>query len=156
MLGLVALTLSCAATVAPTTMAAIVEVESSGNPYAIGVVGGRLDRQPESLAEALSVVQRLDAGGWNYSVGLAQINRDNLPRYGVTAEQAFDPCTNLEIGAAILSECYTRASLEITDPQRSLRMALSCYYSGNFTRGFRPDTSAGMSYVQRVLSAATK
>ena len=32
----------------------VAQVESSHNPYAIGVVGGRLVRQPRNLAEAVS------------------------------------------------------------------------------------------------------
>lgn len=35
-------------------MARIVAVESSRNPYAIGVVGGRLERQPKTAGEAVA------------------------------------------------------------------------------------------------------
>ncbi|HBN8308897.1 TPA: transglycosylase SLT domain-containing protein [Pseudomonas aeruginosa] len=48
MLDFMALAQQCAPTVAPQTMAAVVQVESSFNPYAIGVVGGRLQRQPNT------------------------------------------------------------------------------------------------------------
>lgn len=51
MLDFMVLAQQCAPTVAPQTMAAVVQVESSFNPYAIGVVGGRLQRQPKSQAE---------------------------------------------------------------------------------------------------------
>ena len=44
----------------------VVSVESSFNPYAIGVVGGRLVRQPKTLAEALSTVRMLETGGYNF------------------------------------------------------------------------------------------
>ncbi len=81
----------CAPTVAPQTMAAIVQVESGFNPYAIGVVGGRLVRQPVSLDEAITTAQSLEAKGWNFSLGIAQVNRYNLPKYGSTYAQAFDP-----------------------------------------------------------------
>lgn len=52
-----ALTLSlllatCAPQVHPATARALLEVESSLNPYAIGVVGGRLERQPRTQGEA--------------------------------------------------------------------------------------------------------
>ena len=46
--------------VPPTVMEHVVKVESSFNPYAIGVVGGRLARQPRSLAEALSTARMLE------------------------------------------------------------------------------------------------
>jgi type IV secretion system protein VirB1 len=35
-----------------------------------------------------------------------------------------------------------------------LRAAFSCYYSGNFTRGFRADKAGQPSYVQKVVANA--
>ena len=42
---------------------AIVTVESSFNPYAIGVVNGYLVRQPRNKAEAIATAQALKAQG---------------------------------------------------------------------------------------------
>jgi len=44
----------CAPLVHPDTASALVAAESSFNRFAIGVVGGRLERQPRGLAEALA------------------------------------------------------------------------------------------------------
>lgn len=144
----------CAPDVAPTTIAAIVTVESSHNPYAIGVVGGALARQPRNLREALATVRSLLQQRRNFSMGLAQVNRFNLPKHNVSYEQVFDPCTNLRVGSAILKDCYVRAGEGERDPQRALRAAFSCYYSGNFKRGFRPDKPGELSYVDKVVNAA--
>jgi type IV secretion system protein VirB1 len=144
----------CAPNVAPQTMAAIVSVESSHNPYAIGVVGGRLVRQPASKAEAVATAQMLEGQGKNFSMGMAQVNRHNLPRYNITYSQAFDACTNLRVGALILQDCYDRALPVSGNPQAALRAAFSCYYSGNFTRGFRPDKAGEVSYVQKIVAAS--
>ena len=96
--------------VPPTVMEHVVKVESSFNPYAIGVVGGRLARQPRSLAEALSTARMLEERGYNFSLGLAQVNRYNLARQGLDSyEKAFDTCPNLRAGARILAECYGRS-----------------------------------------------
>ena len=38
----------------------VINVESSRNPYAIGVVGGALVRQPKALDEALATVRMLE------------------------------------------------------------------------------------------------
>lgn len=143
----------CAPSVHPTTLQAIVKTESGFNPYAIGVVGGRLARQPRTQAEAVATARALEAAGWNYSMGLAQVNRANLRVYGLTAETVFDPCANLRAGGAILTDCYSRASAGGRVPQDAVRASLSCYYSGNFTRGFKAD-SGGTSYVQRVAANA--
>lgn len=44
----------------------VVRVESSNNQFAIGVVGGRLARQPQTLAEALATARTLEAKGYNF------------------------------------------------------------------------------------------
>ena len=96
--------------VPPAVMEHVVKVESSFNPYAIGVVGGRLARQPRSLAEALSTARMLEERGYNFSLGLAQVNRYNLARQGLDSyEKAFDTCPNLRAGSRILAECYGRS-----------------------------------------------
>jgi len=41
--------IDCAVGVHPALMEKIIHVESSGNPYAIGVVGGHLLRQPRNI-----------------------------------------------------------------------------------------------------------
>ncbi|CAB3772049.1 lytic transglycosylase domain-containing protein [Paraburkholderia humisilvae] len=143
----------CAPSVYPSTLQAVVKTESGFNPYAIGVVRGRLVRQPRNRDEAVVTARALEAAGWNYSMGLAQINRANLRIYGLTFETVFDPCANLRAGSTILTDCYTRASARGRVSQEAVRAALSCYYSGNFARGFKPD-SRGTSYVQRVASNA--
>ena len=141
-----ALAMACAPLVHTDTAQALVAVESSFNPHAIGVVGGVLDRQPRNLAEALATANHLQANGWNFSVGLAQINLRNFERLGLTATTAFDPCENLRAMQTVLVECFERSSLKAS-PQPALRQALSCYYSGNFVTGFRH------GYVQRIAHA---
>ena len=135
----------CAPTVAPATMRAIVKTESSGNPFAIGVVGGRLSRQPRSLAEALATVRKLEARGLGYSAGLAQIYRKNFASLGLTPETAFSPCENLKAAARVLARCYEGATG--TEAER-LSAAFSCYYSGDPLRG------RNLGYSARVAKNA--
>jgi len=146
-----ALALKCAPAIHTTTTRALVQVESGFNPWAIGVVGGRLVRQPGTQAEALATAKALQNNGWNFSVGLAQINLLNLPRLGLTLESAFDPCSNLRAMQTVLNDCFSRAtSSGFTPSQRALRAALSCYYSGDFETGFRH------GYVLRVVTTASE
>lgn len=146
MLEFLALAQQCSPQVDPDTMRRIVHVESAYNPYAIGVVGARLKRQPKTHAEAMATARWLDEAGYNYSVGLAQVNKNNFTPHGLTIETAFNPCENLRAGAAILTECFQRAETE-REEQRALQAAWSCYYSGNFTTGFR------RGYVERIIAA---
>jgi type IV secretion system protein VirB1 len=142
-----ALALACAPQVHPDAARAVVGAESGFNPHAIGVVGGALVRQPRNRAEALATIDALHAAGWNYSVGLGQINVANFARLGLTPRTALDPCTSLAAMQSVLAECYARASADAA-PQTALRRALSCYYSGNFTAGMRH------GYVRRVVVAS--
>ena len=145
-----ALVLACAPQVHADTARALVSVESAFNPWAIGVVGGALVRQPRHRAEALATARALRDAGWNFSVGLGQINVGNFDRLGLTVESAFEPCANLAAMQTVLGECFDRASASTSSAadQMSLRQALSCYYSGNFATGFRH------GYVRKVVVAA--
>ena len=146
-----ALATACAPLVAPSTARAVVQVESSFNPWAIGVVGGQLQRQPRHRAEALATVAQLHADGWDYSVGLAQINQRNFAPLSLTAATAFEPCRNLQAMQAVLLDCQRRMTQQHRPDQghqAMLRQTLSCYYSGNPRTGFEH------GYVQRVVDAA--
>ncbi|OYZ85644.1 MAG: hypothetical protein B7Y07_10745 [Halothiobacillus sp. 24-54-40] len=69
----------CAPNVAPQTLAAIVRVESGGNPWRIGINGNyTLPRQPQNKAEAVREANRLIGLGYNIDLGLMQINVKNL------------------------------------------------------------------------------
>ena len=133
--------MSCPLAVPGNVMHHVVKVESSFNPYAIGVVGGHLVRQPKSLDEALATVQMLEQRGFNFSVGLAQVNRYNLAKYGLNSYQkAFETCANLLAGSQILAECHRRSGAD-------WGKSFSCYYSGNFVTGFRH------GYVQKIYAS---
>lgn len=146
-----ALVATCAPAVAADTAQALIAVESAGNPFAIGVVGGALVRQPATLQEALVTAAALEVGGWDYSVGLGQINRRNFKRLGLTPSTALQACSNLAAMQVILGDCFARASRPdgstLARPQAALRDAFSCYYAGNFATGYRH------GYVGRVLRA---
>ncbi len=144
----VAVAQQCAPNVAPQTLMAVARVESSFNPYAIGVVGGRLERQPRSHAEAVATARQLERLGYNFSMGATQVNRYNLAKYNESYDTIFDLCRNLRTGAAILEDCFVRAKRRYGDDQAALRAAFSCYYSGNYVTGFQH------GYVQKVVSAA--
>lgn len=127
--------------VPPEVMHHVVRVESSHNPYAIGVVGGHLVRQPKNLPEALATVRMLESRGFNFSLGVAQVNRYNLGKYGLNSyEKAFEVCPNLQAGSRILAECYSRSGGD-------WGKSFSCYYSGNFVTGYRH------GYVQKIYAS---
>jgi type IV secretion system protein VirB1 len=148
---------SCAPLVEPALLQRIVRVESGGNPLAIGVVGGRLARQPSNLQEAVATVQALERSGWNYSIGAGQINRIHFSRFGWTdIRSGFSACNNLAAAQQVLRECYERAvrhgyaSANSDSAYGVTHASLSCYYSGDLVRGAR------LGYVKRVLGKASQ
>lgn len=138
----------CAPEVGFSTMAAIVKVESGGNPWAIGdnTTKSPVSPNPPNYYEAVSVANRLIAQRHSIDIGLAQLNSKNLRRLGLTVEQAFDPCTNLRAGSYILREHYSPAAAKYGTGTKALLHALSGYNTGSLY--------AGGDYVKRILAAA--
>ncbi len=152
----------CAPTVSVATIRSIAKTESALRPHALsvnypkrtarnaGVPGGyaALARQPRNQSEAVSWARQLVAQGHTVSIGLVQVSSENLAKLGHTLEQAFDPCTNLALGARLLGEKYQRAVAANGPGQAALVEAISRYNSGSPTIGF------ANGYVSTVLKHA--
>ena len=149
MLAVVALShllASCAPTIAPRTMAAVVRVESGGDPLALHDNTSGRSFAPGDAREAAAWTTELLALGHSLVLGLSQINTANLPRLGLSVAAAFEPCANLRAGATVLSGDYRAASARFGAGQFALRSALGAYNSGSLY--------AGRAYVDRILAAA--
>jgi type IV secretion system protein VirB1 len=145
-LALAALIRHCAPAVAPSTMAAIVQVESGGNPLAIDDNTTRRSYYPHDRATAERLARRLLDVGHLLDLGIAQIDSMNFAGFGVTAHTIFDPCINLNVGARILSGDYAFAARRYGDGQVALRHAIGMYNTGRL--------NAGARYIARVVAAA--
>lgn len=150
MLDFAVLAQDCAPWVAPQTLAAIVKTESSFNPYAIGVNGAKLSRQPANKDEAVVTAQWLIAQGYSVDLGLGQINSFNLRKYSYSVSDAFDVCKNMALSATILERDYQAAKKRGQGDQAALQTALSAYNTGSTKKGFTN------GYVSRVLRNARK
>ena len=127
----------CAPTVAPETMVAIIQVESGGNAYALGVNGLIRNRpHPKTANEALRWARYYINLGYSVDLGLMQINSRNLKGLGYRLEQMFEPCSNLKAGSRILSNGYLGAAKRYGHGQTALKAALSAYNTGNYEHGF--------------------
>jgi type IV secretion system protein VirB1 len=137
---------TCATTVHPVTMAAVVRGESTFNPYAINVNHKtyKLPAQPKNKEEAIKTASWLQSKGYNFDSGLGQINSTNLKVLGMSITDLFDPCRNLQGAATVLTDCYERAAVSTGEGQKALHKALSCYNTGNFQKGFTN------GYVQKI------
>jgi type IV secretion system protein VirB1 len=141
----------CAPAIDPVTGASLVRHESGGHPYLIGINGGaKLSRQPSTEAQAVATARALIQRGLSIDMGLAQINSNNLPRLGLTVDQIFRPCVNVQAMQTVLERNYLRAAARSGPGQTALKAALSEYNTGN-TQG---DLANG--YVRHVYQSATK
>jgi type IV secretion system protein VirB1 len=145
-LTLAALLTHCAPTVSPSTMTAIVQVESGGNPLAIGDNTTRRSYYPRNRSSAEALAGQLLEQGHLLDIGIAQIDSMNLAGFGVNVHTIFDPCVNLSVGARILSGDYAVAHQRYGDSQIALRHAIGMYNTGRL--------NAGESYIRSVLAAA--
>lgn len=117
-------------------MQAIVKVESSGNPLAIGLNKGfKLQMQPKDEKQAQAWVEYLEKNDYNFDVGLGQVNIKNIHKYGYKAKDLIDPCLNLKIASDILDKNY-QVALSSDNSAKALQKAISAYNTGNFSSGF--------------------
>lgn len=102
---------ACSGPVAPATMAAIVGTESGGDPWAIYVngMGPKGSMRFPSQAAAVAAAAHYIRMGYKVDMGLAQVDSENLPRFGLSIPQVFNPCTNIRTGALILAGAYIQA-----------------------------------------------
>ena len=142
-----ALASQCAPSVAPQTVAAIVQTESHGHPFALNVNGGSQPPPQTNPASAAATAKRYIAAGYSVDLGLGQINSRNMRWLGLTWDTVFDPCTNIAALGRLLTQNYNTA-IAGRDSQTALRVALSLYNTGSSSRGFRN------GYVAKVVGNA--
>jgi len=111
-------------------MLAVVTIESGGWPWDIDDDTGRRSYHEPSEGAAIRRATILLGMGHNIDVGLAQVNSANFAAYHLTAATAFDPCTNVNVGATILERAYEASLSAHADPQTALYHALERYNSG--------------------------
>jgi type IV secretion system protein VirB1 len=137
----------CAPFVAPSTMAAIVRVESGGNPLVILDNATGRDYYPSSVPQGVAIIDRLLAMGHRQlDVGIAQVDTENFAAYGLTPATALNACTNIRVGARILQAAYKQAVSVYGPGQVALYHAFEVYNSGRL----RGDPV----YANKILAAA--
>jgi type IV secretion system protein VirB1 len=131
-----AFSLQCAPTVAPATIEAIVRVESRGDPLALYINGDGIGAiHVTSIDAAVAIARQAVAAGYTVDIGLMGLNTRTLQQFHVSIEDAFDRCTNLRIGGAVLTRDYLVAVERYGRGEMALEAALSAYNTGDFERG---------------------
>jgi type IV secretion system protein VirB1 len=158
---IVALRSRCLPAAPLTTLRAIVQAESNGNPNAMQIdlpkallrqwhlPNGtlRLKRQPSTQREALDWLDYLQRYAIFVDLGLMQVSTAQAQRRGLSPESLLEPCTNLRVGWQILEEAYRLETKTYGAGQKALQHAISRYNTGDSTRGI------DNGYLARVLAA---
>lgn len=136
----IALIMACAPNVAPSTIQAIIRVESGGKPLALNINAKHgVKLKPtiviDTVPKAVAVTHAAIAHGHTVDMGYMQVNSVNLKGLGYTVKDMFDPCKNIKAGAAILTRAYAAELPKHKDEQAALQAALSRYNTGNSTGG---------------------
>ena len=139
-----ALIAECGPAVSPETTRAVIQVESGGDPLAIGDNTLKKSFSPKTPAAAVRLAADLIARGHNIDLGLMQVNSCHLQPRKLTLAELFDPCRNIRIGTTILSEFFHQHRTD--DQVQSLFRALSAYNTGR--------AWMGAGYINKILAAA--
>ncbi|QQD71590.1 lytic transglycosylase domain-containing protein [Acidithiobacillus ferrivorans] len=146
MLPLHHLLTECAPTVAPSTMAAIVRVESGGHSLEMWNNSTRSMIGPGNRAQAIQYLRQAIAAGQKVDVGLAQVDTGNFAAFGLTPRTAFNACANLRAGSEILRTDWQQALASGYRGQKALYHAFEAYNSGRLW--------GDALYANRILGAA--
>lgn len=148
---LIELLVSCAPALHPHLSSALIKRESGFNQYSIGMDAKHkvhLARQPKNLTEAITTAQSLQKQGYKFSVGLTQIHISNVQRYSMSWAQAFEPCSSLRTGQAILIHYYEKALSTGLRGSEAVYAALRGYNCGHI------QCAASNGYATAVLTSA--
>jgi type IV secretion system protein VirB1 len=143
------------------TLRAVVQVESSGNPNAMQIdfpktllkrwnlTEGtlRLKRQPANQREALDWLTYFQSYDIFVDLGLMQVSTAEAKRRGISPETLLEPCTNLRVGWQILEDDYRIEQKTYGPGQEALQHAISRYNTGDTQKGI------ANGYLGRVLAA---
>lgn len=155
---------TCLPTAPLSTLRAVVQVESGGNPNAMQIdfpngllkrwrlAEGtlRLKRQPTNQREALDWLAYFQSYDIFVDLGLMQVSTAEAKRRGISPESLLEPCTNLRVGWQILEDAYQIEKKTYGPGQEALQHAISRYNTGD------PQQGINNGYLARLLTAVRK
>jgi type IV secretion system protein VirB1 len=149
------------------TLAAIVQTESGGIPYALQIDFPnallrrwrlrpgtlRLARQPKDRTEAVLWMQYLSSFDIFIDIGLMQVSTAETQRRKIEPLTLFEPCANLRIGWQILQDDYAIEVKRYGPGQTALEHAISRYNTGTSNGGIQ---NGYVARVQRALAGLSR
>jgi len=92
--ALLSLATHCGRDIHPVTTAAIIQVESQGNPLIIADNTRRTSYTPHTQAQSVRLANQLHQQGHSLDIGVMQINTQWLRPKRLSLKKLFDPCFN--------------------------------------------------------------
>src|ERR1700755_1925362 len=155
---------TCLPTAPLSTLRAVIQVESHGNPNAMqidfpkGLLKRwrlpegtlRLKRQPTNEREALDWLAYFQSYDIFVDLGLMQVSTAEAKRRGISPESLLEPCTNLRVGWQILEDAYQIEKKTYGAGQEALQHAISRYTTEDPRQGITN------GYLARVFAAVRR
>lgn len=136
-MDLTALLVACSLHVDDALLTSVAYAHSRGNPYVVtNVKLDVLDHQdelasaPTSLPVARASMMRVLEGGGEPIIGLLPVRPAWAGEFGKTTNELFDPCTNVAIASAKVSEFDHRCRRKATRSSASSRRACTLEHYG--------------------------
>jgi len=125
---------TCTNGVHPETVAAIIEIVTDREPFVFTVLPANGVRV-QGVAEDRDTVIRKGLehieSGAEVSVGLMQVSSKYWTNHNVTIMEMMDPCTNIEVGTALLKSAFVNAKLSQKNNAEAIAYAIEMYINGN-------------------------
>ena len=155
---------TCLPTAPLSTLRAVIQVESRGNPNAMqidfpkGLLKRwrlpegtlRLKRQPTNEREALDWLAYFQSYDIFVDLGLMQVSTAEVKRRGISPESLLEPCTNLRVGWQIFEDAYQIEKKIYGPGQEALQHAIARYNTGD------PQQGITNGYLARVFAAVRR
>ena len=144
---------ACAPNVQPQIIGSIVQQESGFSPWAIDDDTTHRSYYPRSEQQAVALSFGFARRGDTFDVGYMGYNSVHFLRSGLSDQaltqtliRVFDPCTNVRLGATVLTQNYRQALARGYAPGGASLLAALDWYNGGAASSF--------SYAERVYRRA--
>jgi hypothetical protein len=120
----------CAPHVDVSTALGIISCESDGKWYSVNDNDVQSTPQFATADEAIGYARRRVADGASVDLGLSQLNSAHLREFGISVDEAFDPCRNVALGMYVLHDAWLRAVRRWGYSRTALFHAFEAYNGG--------------------------
>lgn len=122
----------CAVNATPATrdtLYAVIETHSAGYPHLVVDLTKGKRFETSSSKDAARILGPLMQANFDVRIGLAGLHPVHLRSFGVTPEQALEPCVNIELASRVLGRLAKTRSIRALKGKDRLHGLVATYYA---------------------------